>query len=422
MTTKETLSIRQPEDILGYIPHLLGYWPEDSLVAITMQGKLLGATLRVDLPRSRSARALGVFVEQVRDYLISDGLADGVVLVVYTDSGWAEGMVGRNALPLLTELQRSLDQVDMSVRDAWLVGSEYWRSAFCADEQCCPSPGLPVDRIRNSSLSAEMVYRGSNIGVSPRSQSDPLVLSRPGALDPEVIDAESRFAERLMGAWRSERCLDAILNVWLHVLDASAGLPGEAKKPAESVNTELAGFLRSTLRVPAWRDAVVVMAAAGTGSAKAGAAAFGMFRSAWSDVLPFDMGELGLSPKERGFMDGAEGASSLTDIFGYGDVLLGMQPAIPDWRRLDALQQVLSRLCVEGEEGEVAAAALTLQGWVAWCKGSGSYAHACLVRAEAANPGYRLAELLEDILGQGTICAWARSPGSAWGSHRDVAE
>lgn len=42
MTSNRTLSIHQPEDILGYIPpHMLGYWPEDSLVAITMQGRSL---------------------------------------------------------------------------------------------------------------------------------------------------------------------------------------------------------------------------------------------------------------------------------------------------------------------------------------------------------------------------------------------
>ena len=50
MTAPDHLRITGPEDILGFIPHSFGYWPENSLVAMTMQGKRLGATLRVDLP------------------------------------------------------------------------------------------------------------------------------------------------------------------------------------------------------------------------------------------------------------------------------------------------------------------------------------------------------------------------------------
>ena len=56
MTAPDHLKITGPEDILGFIPHSLGYWPASSLVAMTMQGKRLGATLRVDLPDPESAR------------------------------------------------------------------------------------------------------------------------------------------------------------------------------------------------------------------------------------------------------------------------------------------------------------------------------------------------------------------------------
>src|SRR4029453_1353026 len=219
MTTKETLSIHQPEDILGYIPHLLGYWPEDSLVAITMQGKLLGAALRVDLPSRAWGRALADFAEHVRHFLAADTLADGVVLALYTDDGWDDGMIVTTTLPLLAELQETLGHADLPIRDAWLVGPEYWRGAFCADQECCPAPGLPIEQIRNSRLSAEMVYRGSTIGASPRSKQNPPVPGRPGALDPAVSEAESDFAKRMRTSWRSGRCLDAVLDVWRQVLD-----------------------------------------------------------------------------------------------------------------------------------------------------------------------------------------------------------
>ncbi|MFJ4208202.1 DUF4192 family protein [Paenarthrobacter sp. NPDC089675] len=84
---------------------------------------------------------------------------------------------------------------------------------------------------------------------------------------------------------------------------------------------------------------------------------------------------------------------------------------------LEALRQTLAVLCSDAEDNKAAAAAFTLQGWIAWCKGNGSLAHFCLTRALTAYPGYRLAELLEDILGQGNISSWARRPESAWGTY-----
>ncbi|MFK0040754.1 DUF4192 domain-containing protein [Paenarthrobacter sp. NPDC090517] len=415
MNSNRTLSIHQPEDILGYIPHMLGYWPEDSLVAITMQGKVLGATLRVDLPNLDSQLARSGFADQIRSFLIADEEANGVVLALYTDTGWDDGSVVREAIPLLEALQLSLDEVDLSVRDAWLVGAGYWRSAYCANLDCCPLPGLPVDRIKNSRLSAELVYRGSSIGPSPRSGPGMPQLTRPGALNPLVLASESRYGKQILGGWRSERCLDAVLAVWDHVLKRCA-----ADDPLQPrADAEIMGFLRTTLRVPAWRDAVVVMAAAGMESAKSGAAAFGLFIEDDAGAA-FDPQELGIPASALPAPKVHHEPDPSGDVFTYGDVLLGMQPHMPCWSTLDALQQVLSVLCVDDESGVVPAAALTLQGWISWCKGRGSIAHACLSRAESAQPGYRLAELLMDLLGQGTICTWARSSETAWRGFKDT--
>ncbi|MFE4198841.1 DUF4192 domain-containing protein [Paenarthrobacter sp. NPDC056912] len=409
MTTNEALSIHQPEDILGYIPHVLGFWPEDSLVAITMQGRVLGATLRVNLPTPRPPQALAMFADHIRRYLLADGAADGVVLAVYSEAGWADSTMVNKAAPLLEALQQSFGEVDLAVRDAWLVGSEFWRSAYCPDESCCPMPGLPVSCIKDSRLSAEMVYRGSAIGSAPTSPSGQPLNARRGSLDPLVHAAETRYAEEILDQWRSESCLDAVLAVWHHAL--AKGAAGTFPEPATDAG--LMGLLRTTLKIPAWRDAVAVMAAAGIGSAKSGAASSGMLSQGGSRKPPFDLGEFGIPSAAAGDTPSSE-ARKTGDIFTYGDVLLGMKPEVPHWNHLNALQHVLAVLCVEGETGEVAAASLTLQGWIAWCKGSGSFAYGCLSRVEAAQPGYRLAELLMGILDQGTICGWARLPGSAW--------
>ena len=60
-----------------------------------------------------------------------------------------------------------------------------------------------------------------------------------------------------------------MLDVWSRVLNAASPLP---KLPAA-----LTGYLRASLCVLPWRDAVLVMAAAGPETAERGAEEFGVF-------------------------------------------------------------------------------------------------------------------------------------------------
>ena len=90
MKPPEHLTVRGPEDILGFIPHSLGYWPADSLVAMTMHGKRLGATLRLDLPGPATLADPRAYARTVRDYLAADTDADGALLAIFTNDGWSE--------------------------------------------------------------------------------------------------------------------------------------------------------------------------------------------------------------------------------------------------------------------------------------------------------------------------------------------
>jgi hypothetical protein len=46
----EKLTITTPSDVLSFIGHTLGFWPQESLVCITLNANSIGATLRIDLP------------------------------------------------------------------------------------------------------------------------------------------------------------------------------------------------------------------------------------------------------------------------------------------------------------------------------------------------------------------------------------
>ena len=51
----ETLTIKSPADLLSFIGHTLGFWPQESLVCLALDTSHIGATLRVDLPRHDGA-------------------------------------------------------------------------------------------------------------------------------------------------------------------------------------------------------------------------------------------------------------------------------------------------------------------------------------------------------------------------------
>ena len=79
----DAIRISSPADILGFIPHTLGFVPRESFVFLTMRGKTLGATLRVDAPAS--AEPAG-FARSMVDYLALDTQATAVLLAIYTAS------------------------------------------------------------------------------------------------------------------------------------------------------------------------------------------------------------------------------------------------------------------------------------------------------------------------------------------------
>ena len=432
MTAPDHLSITGPEDILGFIPHSLGYWPARSLVAMTMQGKRLGATLRVDLPDPESPEGPGsagraAFARSVVSYLEADDEADGSLLAFFTDSDADTDPHGTAWAGLLAELEQALSDAGMPVRDAWLVGADYWRNAYCLDPSCCAPPGRPVDEIRNSRLNAEMVFRGSTVGRAPGAE----LRTPPGAADPAVLKSQRDWAELFSARTRDSVQFGQVLDVWSRVLNAAAPLP---QLPAA-----LTGYLRASLCVLPWRDAVLVMAAAGPETAKRGAEEFGVFDGVASDggasggagapdscslpesvagarspvPLPPLEGFPALPPRPRGAGRGSAFVKQQPQqVAGYGEVLLGLAPPVPDWARMASLERVLEQIGAAG--GEAGAAALTGRGWIEWCRGKGSFAHALFRRAGQEHPGYRLAELLDELAGRGTLCGWAGRRETAW--------
>ena len=410
-----------PADILAYIPHSLGFTPQDSLVLMTVDSARLGATLRLDLPAS--SLDYSEFAAKVSDILRSDVSANGVLMALYTDHGWK-----RPGSPpyrrLIQQLNRCLTGKGLPIRDGWVVSATAWREYFCTDSSCCPWPGRPLQEITNSTLSAEMVYRGSAYAAT-LDQAVALDLPDPWGKPGEPAAAHSEaYRCRLEGQWCGASQFAGTLNVWESVFSAAGS--GHPKTdpgfPPLRTDPETAGFLLASLRARPVRDTLLVMAALGREQALAGAGA--------CQLLSVDGLHPLLPPAHRDaawVTNSIPGPSATGPVLNrpldaarnFRDVLVGQYPQAPHWDSMDAAFTVFAELLAadaadEKADREASSALLSLMSWIEWARGRGSRAQIFLTRCLDSHPGYRLAELLEELLATGVFPAWATNPGTAW--------
>src|SRR3712207_1618759 len=85
--------LRTPAEILAALPHLVGFVPQRSVVAVALHGGgRVGVTMRVDLPSHNHNAALAA---QLAARLAHDG-ATSALLVVYSDEDRAGGRLPRD--------------------------------------------------------------------------------------------------------------------------------------------------------------------------------------------------------------------------------------------------------------------------------------------------------------------------------------
>ena len=390
----DALCVREPEDLLGYIPHALGEWPQESLVGVTVGAGSVGVSVRVDLPDVLEPAELARFAATLCDYLATDPLADGAVLAVYSAAEWRDLEAPPHAATV-TAAALALADFGIPLLDAWLVGERTWRSLLCEQAACCPWPGQSIETIRGSRVSAELVYRGSSFesGAFPQ-RSEAVARRGPGEERPE--------------AWWDPGTFAAALAAWDETLSAPR-MPDDDRL----------GLLGASLLRPALRDAAVVAAALGGLAAWQGSRAIGAldpWPGAADAKFPALAGGLstdGVGLRVREWEDGGAGGEDVDAALEFGAVILGRTRERPLWERIGRLERMM-RVLVEREEPEVRAPALAVLGWIFWARGRGSKASGFLRRALAAAPGYRFADLLVRVVDGGELAGWARCPETAW--------
>jgi hypothetical protein len=257
---RSVVKISGPADIIGVLPHRLGFHPTESLVVVCLEGPRNRDRLvmRFDLPAEEHDPVLVDMVEQ----RIRAMKATGAILVVYTEQpSTSQGSSGRTVTPppvgvvtriadvrpsrgagrgagtrrdprglpretLVELLTQRLGRKRVGVFEALLVHGGSWYSYHCADGRCCPTGGTPIAADPTPAAAryaAEAVLLGSSVLPSrddlrrtfqPPDHAVAVATRRQGAAD---------AGERLLAvsdAHGTDGARDLVVGTLLRLLDA----------------------------------------------------------------------------------------------------------------------------------------------------------------------------------------------------------
>ncbi|QCU77863.1 DUF4192 family protein [Citricoccus sp. SGAir0253] len=404
-----------PVDLLSYVQHVLGYTPRDSLTAIALAGRDLGAVLRCDYAPGIAAdlRVLDDYVRSVAGHLAADDRADGSLVFLFRDTpdvadavasqhdrardgsrgtrdaggrpaedrGPGKPGVGRGDARLAAALGRELAAAGLPVAETWLVAAGRLWHVDCAAPSACSFHGADVRRTQASAVNAAFIVAGSVVQDEPRGSGLPAVAPAAG---PELLRALEAVRPAAGVEWTAY-CA-RWLEDWERVLDGAA-LPVAAGDRARL----LAGLASETLR-----DVLVAAASFSLDRALGGAE--------WLGTLPEGLaGTLGATAREA-------------DAALYSSVLMAASLRRPDWERIARLRRACAGLLPEAA-GTPASAARSLVAWVDWARGRGSSAGRILQECRREDPAYPLARVLEEVVDRGMLAGWAARRETSWSAN-----
>ncbi|ALO67389.1 hypothetical protein AS189_13945 [Arthrobacter alpinus] len=416
----ETIKVSAGEDLLAFIPHMVGYWPESSVVCIGMMGKKLQATMRLDLPpEDADARDTERFATIAATQLANDKTSDGCLIAIFGRRDWPHPKDQPYA-KLFKAFRKAFADRGLPVRDAWYVGKENWRSLTCSDARCCPWPGKSNLSIRESFVNAEFVFRGSMIGEAPKEQVRQLTAVR----DVDFVAAVVAAGEQSRGPLGRNGCghdqLTATLQAWQFSVELWP-------KPPDA---HMCAFLLASLADSTVRDCVIMLLATSGEYALAGAVGLWLSGSDTEDTaypLNWYGGNQAAGKPLR--MEWATEELIQEAAYDFSSFLVGStapripgeQPHLLDWERLDGAEPFLHFLARASDSPEKAPV-LCILGWIQWCKGRGSWAGEYFQACLAHQPGYRLASLLDQLLSAGHVADCAKDRTTAWRREEQLQE
>ncbi|QJU53241.1 DUF4192 family protein [Herbiconiux sp. KACC 21604] len=361
-------------EVIDEVERVLGYRPENSLVLRLRRGARPAAVLRVDLPGGRGGDAAdvarhGPFAREVAALSARVRKVVTVDVVVF-------GCIPRLAPPGAHEESR-LEALAAAVRGG-LADAGYpigWSVCVSGVEMALPMRATPRADPHHGPF------------VPLRAVSDHK--SAPGRASLAPLDGNTTPADSPTGKVAGETpaetpaCVVAALRAWRAALRASLPTLTEARCVA----------LSGTLCREPVRDSVLVLSAWG----------FDAALTVVGEAVRDQRAARGRGHDALARLLGMEVPAGATDGVCGGEAAGGLEAPEP-WRVRRAVEVL--RTVAESSPGGLAAAPLTILGWLEWSRGRGSAAGAYLDLARAADPGYTLALGLSTLVDRGAVPGW----------------
>ncbi|MFF7637923.1 DUF4192 family protein [Kitasatospora sp. NPDC008050] len=145
----QLVRMRGPADMAAMLPYLLGFYPDDSIVAVGLHGPAArqGGAIRLDIPEDPNEWPL-IAVELARLLIALSERRhrrpDAVLIYLCRDPEPGARPARRQLRPLADQLLRVFREFEVPVKESLCLSGGRWWSFLCADPACCDPDGTAV--------------------------------------------------------------------------------------------------------------------------------------------------------------------------------------------------------------------------------------------------------------------------------------
>jgi hypothetical protein len=381
-------------DFLALLPAFVGMRVERSLVLVTFAGSRTLHGARFDLPDRRDTRTLRSLADACVSLASRTPGADGVALVVATDSTF-EAERGIPWHELARVLDSRMTRAGFRIMSMLCTAGDGWGRYDASGDDRGPWPLREIAESAGGGRAAVL-----DVGLDAPSA----LATRPDE-EPELFTAIDAAIDRIVDEWEFVATMgpdhdDIVLHstaVTIHrqVEDALAValLHGSSE-----VDPELLGLFTAYAGTPSWRDIITLQIAFGR---TVGVCAAERQRE-WNR----QKAERGGSMDE--VVAAALAAGDAVERDG-DELILGRGDRQPDVDRCRAGIGTLLRAAANVEE-PARPGLLCMAGWLCWAIGRASAAGVLLTEALEIEPGHRMCRLLSTLIVAGAVPEWAFAP------------
>jgi hypothetical protein len=215
-TAVPDIRLRSLEDVVGMVPYLLGFHPDDSLVLIGLSAAdgraRIEVVARIDRVAPGAGTSTGTGARSGSEEATEADAHVAQTLAAVRRSGAARAIAlvygAEPTEPELRAVRRAARCTDVGLADVIAVGRGRWRSVLCRDPDCCPPTGRPLPTAPTAAHAAAtvagMVARPSRSALAqvlqPRPEADRQAMAR--WVREAARRREERIASTSIGRWQ----------------------------------------------------------------------------------------------------------------------------------------------------------------------------------------------------------------------------